>query len=127
MRLIDADELIEVFAEKKEVWRGNGVLPSNESLMWLAAMDITSNAPTVDAASVVHGKWLPDDEEYQSGWVCNQCYGKSCRSHCYCPIAAQRWIWRNSSMISAWWLLLIIPACVTLGVWIAALMAAGRD
>jgi len=30
-------------------------------------------------------------------------------------------------MISAWWLLLIIPACVVLGVWIAALMAAGRD
>ena len=30
-------------------------------------------------------------------------------------------------MISAWWLLLIIPARVTLGVWIAALMAAGRD
>jgi len=49
MRLIDADKLIEVFSEKKEVWRGNGVLPSNESLMWLAAMGITSNAPTVDA------------------------------------------------------------------------------
>ena len=30
-------------------------------------------------------------------------------------------------MISAWWLVLIVPACVTLGVWIAALMAAGRD
>ena len=36
-----------------------------------------------------------------------------------------RWIWRNK-MISAWWLLLIIPACVTLGLWFAALMAAGR-
>lgn len=58
-RLIDADKLIEVFAEKKEVWRGNGVLPSNESLMWLAAMDITSNAPTIDAAPVVHGRWEP--------------------------------------------------------------------
>jgi len=34
--------------------------------------------------------------------------------------------WRNSTMISAWWLFLIIPACVTLGLWIAALMAAGR-
>lgn len=30
-------------------------------------------------------------------------------------------------MISAWWLLLIIPACVVLGIWFAALMAAGRD
>ena len=30
-------------------------------------------------------------------------------------------------MISAWWLLLIVPACVMLGIWIAALMAAGRD
>ena len=30
-------------------------------------------------------------------------------------------------MISAWWLLLIIPACVVLGLWIAALMAAGRE
>lgn len=57
MRLIDADKLIEVFSEGKEVWRGNGVLPSNESLMWLAAMDITSNAPTIGAASVRHGRW----------------------------------------------------------------------
>lgn len=31
-------------------------------------------------------------------------------------------------MISAWWLLLIVPGCVVLGLWIAALMAAnGRD
>lgn len=58
MRLIDADKLIEVFAEKKEVWRGNGVLPSNESLMWLAAMDITANAPTADAVPVKHSRWI---------------------------------------------------------------------
>lgn len=56
MRLIDADKLIVVFNEKKEVWRGNGVLPSNESLMWLAAMDITSNAPTVDAVPITRCK-----------------------------------------------------------------------
>lgn len=31
-------------------------------------------------------------------------------------------------MISAWWLLLIVPGCVALGLWIAALMAAsGKD
>jgi len=68
MRLIDADKLIEVFAEKKEVWRGNGVLPSNESLMWLAAMGVTSNAPTIDAVPVVHGKWMTykyDEKQYR--------------------------------------------------------------
>lgn len=46
---------------------------------------LISVIPEVDAAPVKHGRWIPDDEEYQSGWVCNQCYGKSCRSHCYCP------------------------------------------
>ena len=49
MRLIDGDKLVSIFAQRKEVWRGNGVLPSTESLMWIAAMDITKNVPTVDA------------------------------------------------------------------------------
>ena len=49
MRPIDGDKLVSIFAQRKEVWRGNGVLPSNESLMWLAAMDITANIPTIDA------------------------------------------------------------------------------
>lgn len=56
MYLIDGEKLISVFAERKEAWRGNGVLPSNESLMWLAAMDITSNAPTVDAVPITRCK-----------------------------------------------------------------------
>lgn len=57
MRPVDGDKLVSVFAELKEMWRGNEPLPSNESLMWLAAMDIVSNTPTVDTATI-RGKWL---------------------------------------------------------------------
>ena len=76
MRLIDSDKLIPAFAERKEVWRGNGVLPSNESLMWLAAMGITSNAPTIDAVPITRCKdckWY--DTEYHcklNGYGCGR-------------------------------------------------------
>lgn len=57
MRPVDGDKLVSIFANKKEIWRGNNPLPSNESLMWLAAMDIVSNAPTVGTVATP-GKWL---------------------------------------------------------------------
>ena len=83
MRLIDGEKLISVFAERKEAWRGNGVLPSNESLMWLAAMDITSNAPTVEAVPVKHGRWI--NSGYACGeykYVCSVCGGIEWRTGC---------------------------------------------
>lgn len=58
MKLIDGNKLISKFAERKEIWRETGVLPSDGSLVWLAAMDITSNAPTIDAEPVKHGHWI---------------------------------------------------------------------
>lgn len=89
MRLIDGDELISVFAERKEVWRGNGVLPSNESLMWLAAMGITANSPTVDAAPVVHGRWIPVlngiDDDTNPAFDCSECDAMCNKKHNYCP------------------------------------------
>jgi len=71
MRLIDGDKLVSIFAQRKEVWRGNGVLPSNESLMWIAAMDITKNVPTVDAAPVKHGRWVENKYGYITCSICD--------------------------------------------------------
>lgn len=58
--LISRSEAIRAFAEKREVWYGNGPLPSNESLMWQAAISITEKLPAVNAAPVVHARpvWI---------------------------------------------------------------------
>ena len=82
--LVSRAEAIRAFAEKREVWYGNGPLPSNESLMWQAAISITEKLPAVDAVPVVHGRWvdekgnpvpwcdaLPSSPAYNC-W-CNQC------------------------------------------------------
>ena len=55
--LISRAAAIEKFAEKREVWYGNDPLPSNESLMWQAAIGITEELPTIDAIPVVPGRW----------------------------------------------------------------------
>lgn len=68
MRLIDGDKLVSIFAQRKEVWRGNGVLSSTESLMWLAAMDITKNVPTIDAVHIIRCK---DCANWDTDWTTN--------------------------------------------------------
>ena len=54
-RLIDAKAIQRQFWMKREEWRGNGLLPSMEALMWQAAGNIVDNAPTIDAIPV---EWL---------------------------------------------------------------------
>ena len=62
MRSIDGDKLVSIFANKKEEWRGKRALPSNESLIWLAAMDIAANIPTIDAVPLDKlCEWMADN------------------------------------------------------------------
>lgn len=63
--LISRAAAIKKFAEKREVWYGNGPLPSNESLMWQAAMSITEELPAVDAMPVVRCR---DCKYYDRRW-----------------------------------------------------------
>lgn len=57
--MISRAAAIKKFAEKREVWYGNGPLPSNESLMWQAAISITEELPAVDAIPV---EWLQEHD-----------------------------------------------------------------
>ena len=66
--LISRAEAIKKFTEKREVWYGNGPLPSIESLMWQAAMSITEELPAVDAAPVVHARWIEIEDS------CGDCH-----------------------------------------------------
>ena len=99
-RLIDADALIAYFKEQCEIASKDSEI---ESLYTLAALkcciDYFEHLPTVDAVEVVHGRWLPDMEEFdddpavgirggifQTGWKCSIC-GRSERAkepYCNC-------------------------------------------
>lgn len=75
MRLIDADALEKQYATKIGEWRGNGILPSMECLMWIAAKDMLDSAPTIDATPVVHGRWQKGDKHisYSIEYYCSVC------------------------------------------------------
>lgn len=78
MRLIDADALIEVLND-------NGV-SYNADVNYFV-----TNAPTINAVSVVHGEWRPIIEEnefgevYQTGIYCSECGEVLVWKANYCP------------------------------------------
>lgn len=76
--LISRATAIKKFAEKREVWYGNGPLPSNESLMWQAAMSITEELPAVDAVPVVHGRWTERHVDYASDCAIDEVQTAKC-------------------------------------------------
>ena len=92
MRLIDADALMERFAEMQKTkpdkdrleyacnFRNMGGEPSAE---WFTVEDAVENSPTVDAEPVRHGRWI----DTGSGQECSVCgeiqYGyDSFRNYC---------------------------------------------
>lgn len=93
-RLIDADALYEQIAKKEELarqrvldtpsWMPNGAFnpPSTRYATQLderIQMEIMiSNAPTIDAVPVRHGKWVPKyiricGQDWASGMKCSEC------------------------------------------------------
>ena len=76
-RLIDADAL-----ERAVMFTGEDSICNDCAYEFVNLID---EQPTIEAEPVRRGKWMPDDEKYQCGWVCNRCFGKACRSHKFCP------------------------------------------
>ena len=82
MRLIDADALKQRMGEEHFRGYGNAII-------------LVMDAPTVDAAPVVHGRWKahkPDCRGYAAGFICSCCgsivYAGYSMKECeynYCP------------------------------------------
>ena len=92
MRLIDADELLQSIggSYQQAFWDGR------EEKSFGIVEEVIIEAPTVDAAPVVHGRWTESEEH--RGWkvcsVCHNCYvdgewagGKKWQ---YCPDCGAR-------------------------------------
>ena len=71
MRLIDADALLEKITQYAEY--SHGVILGNMFLR--EVVDEIEEAPTVDAAPVVHGRWI--FEYWKSGYI-KRCYCSEC-------------------------------------------------
>ena len=79
-RLIDADALMERFAEMQRVEpdeRGRGYSCNfrssggEQAAEWYTIEDAVENAPTIDAVPVVHGEWTIDGmNEYELSYGC---------------------------------------------------------
>ena len=48
-----------------------GSLPKNDTVLSLDVRKIVVDAPAVDAAPVVHGRWVPNSLE--THWKCSEC------------------------------------------------------
>lgn len=77
MRLIDADKLT---PSGFFVVDGNNPKNSLDELI-----NRISNAPTVDAVEVVHGRWTYTEGEYEVYMICSECGWESDFRTNYCP------------------------------------------
>ena len=95
MRLIDANKLSEAIEETAGGLADCDQQNAAWALRKYAIRDIT-DAPTVDAVEVVHGRWLEDYETFvndngyesepiQTGWVCSACGSHELSARNYCP------------------------------------------
>ena len=66
MRLVDAGPLEEFFDNKAKSWAGTWSGPA-----YSTALERVKDAPTVDAAPVVHGQW--EKAEYGGFVRCDKC------------------------------------------------------
>lgn len=81
MRLIDSDRLL-----RPDMIRMCYHLPNGDIAMPIG--DI-KHAPTVDAAPVVHGRWIPVlngiDDDTNPAFDCSECDAMCRKKHNYCP------------------------------------------
>lgn len=78
MRLIDADALFDVL--ERAAWFDNA---DRDDI----ALDIVLNAPTIDAAPVVHGQWVKD---IPMGFKCSLCKCLVVGETNFCPNCGAR-------------------------------------
>lgn len=97
MRLIDADALLEDFSERQNLDCSDGEFcdcflnDSQEvSTEWWCVEDAVESAPTIDAAPVVHARWVRQDDTF-TRFRCGNC--KTENHHVmwrFCPLCGAK-------------------------------------
>lgn len=86
MRLIDADRLT-----RPEMLRMCYHLPNGDIAMPIGDIE---HAPTVDAAPVNHGQWIPVlngiDDDTNPAFDCSECDAMCRKKHNYCPVCGAK-------------------------------------
>lgn len=60
-------------------------LPKNDTVLSLDVRKIVLDAPAVDAAPVVHGRWIPRNDEWFDFFQCSACHVPFWAMRAYCP------------------------------------------
>ena len=83
MRLIDADALIE---DIKSFWDWDSIDGITATTVLKQTMTDISNAPTIDAVPVRHGKWIDKSGGIEGAWnYCSVCGERAIELYDYCP------------------------------------------
>lgn len=88
MRLIDADALEDVLLNHGFYYCNESDYSDGVAAGFLLARDDVSEAPTIDAEPIRHGKWIVDAEDFrhQIEWYkCSQCDFPTFTAYNYCP------------------------------------------
>lgn len=78
MRPIDADRALEIV-------RDQGIAHPNAHHLTNYATLILREAPTIDVAPVVHGRWIMHDDEFGLTCECSACHIETMGDGNYCP------------------------------------------
>ena len=78
MRPIDADRALEIV-------RDQGIAHPNAHHLTNYATLILREAPTIDVAPVVHGRWIMHDDEFGLTCECSVCHIETIGDGNYCP------------------------------------------
>ena len=78
MRPIDADRALEIV-------RDQGIAHPNAYHLTNYATLILREAPTIDVAPVVHGRWIMHDDEFGLTCECSACHIETMGDGNYCP------------------------------------------
>lgn len=80
MRLIDADALKALIIRRRK---------EAKTLTGIDMVMVVDDAPTVDAAPVKHGQWIPVlngiDDDTNPAFDCSECDAMYNKKHNYCP------------------------------------------
>lgn len=78
MRPIDADRALEIVHDQ-------GIAHPNAYHLTNYATLILREAPTIDVAPVVHGRWIMHDDEFGLTCECSACHIETMGDGNYCP------------------------------------------
>ena len=92
MRLIDADKLQRrVQSVATEAWKLK--LEAKVETTLNQFLDYVEQSPTIDAVSMVHGKWIEAEEDWRQQiafWRCSECGHATSTMYNFCPNCGAR-------------------------------------